>query len=210
MEQHEARGKRLRSAAPSEPVFDTHEVFAGRRRDDEALVLQADRGVGPRFRPNAERFQAGAASRRGRPDRVLAAGRDEPLVADPSVADVDDPIGVLDRCGIVADEEGRRSLLADEFRDERENAARRLGVELAGGLVGDEEPRPMSERRAHRDSLLLPTGQLVRSCGEPVAEATRSSSSRARPSRFAAGAPASPSWTPTSSRAVSSPASARQ
>ena len=66
----------------------------------------------------------------------------------------------------------------------------------------------MSERRAHRDPLLLPTGQLARSCVEPVAETTRSSSSRARPSRFAAGAPASPSWTPTSSRAVSSPASA--
>ena len=41
-----------------------------------------------------------------------------------------------------------------------------VGVEVAGGLVGDQDHRPVDERARDRDPLLLTAGQLV---GHPVA-----------------------------------------
>ena len=48
-----------------------------------------------------------------------------------------------------------------------------LGVELAGGLVGEQEPRPVGERPRDRDPLLLAARQLVRPVARPLGEARR-------------------------------------
>ena len=45
-----------------------------------------------------------------------------------------------------------------------------LRVELAGRLVGEQEPRAVGERGAERDPLLLAAGELVRVGVEPVLE----------------------------------------
>ena len=138
--------------------------------------------------------------------RALAAA----LLADAAVADVDDAVGDLGRARVVADDEGRHALLARELREERVDGRGAELVELAGRLVGDQEPGPVREGRAERDPLLLaarelagvrigaiaqadPLEQLVRA-GEPLPLRT----------------PCRPSGTATSSAAVSSPASARQ
>ena len=69
----------------------------------------------------------------------------------------------------------------------------------------------MSERRAHRDPAAAPHRTARRGlASSPVAEADALQQLASSSVALAAGAPASPSWTPTSSRAVSSPASARQ
>ena len=85
-----------------------------------------------------------------------------PLLADATVADVDDPVGDLGRRRVVADEKRRRSVLRDELGEEREHLARRLLVEVAGRLVRDEELRPVRERGAERDPLLLAARELAR------------------------------------------------
>ena len=71
----------------------------------------------------------------------------------------------------MADDERRRAHLAGEAADERVDLRRVRGVELAGRLVGDEEPRPVRERRTDRDALLLAAGELRGQRIAPVEEA---------------------------------------
>jgi len=52
-----------------------------------------------------------------------------------------------------------RAHLLDE---EREDALGGRGVEVAGRLVGEEEPRPMDERACDRDALQLAAGKRLR------------------------------------------------
>ena len=53
-------------------------------------------------------------------------------------------------------------MLADELAEHVVDLVGGGGVELAGRLVGEEDPRPVGERRAERDALLLAAGQLGR------------------------------------------------
>ena len=186
--------------------------FAGRRCDDEALVLQADRGsVGDPGRTQGALRQADPAAAADH-DRVLAAARNEPLVADPSVTDVDDSIGVLDRGGIVTDEKRRRSLLAHELRDRARarrspsrHRARRSARRRPGGAGDERAPRtPRSAAAPHRTAPAVwrragRRGQRAPSSSStPVRRASRRELRRGRAGRRPARA------------AVSSPASARQ
>ncbi len=45
------------------------------------------------------------------------------------------------------------------------------GIEVAGGLVGQEQPRPVGDRAGDGDALLLAAGQFRRTVGEPGLEA---------------------------------------
>ena len=78
------------------------------------------------------------------------------LLADAAVADVDDAVGDLRRGGIVAHEDRGRSVVGDELGQEREDVARRLRVEVARRLVGDEELRPVRQCGAERDRCCSP------------------------------------------------------
>ncbi len=72
-----------------------------------------------------------------------------------------DAVGDLGRLRVVADDDGRRALLTRELRQQAVDDHRARGVELAGGLVGDQEPRPVGEGSAQRDALLFAAGQLA-------------------------------------------------
>ena len=84
-----------------------------------------------------------------------------PLLADAAVADVDHAVGDRGRAGVVADDERSDAFLARELGEERVDGCGAELVELARRLVGDQEPRPVGERRAERDALLLAARQLT-------------------------------------------------
>src|SRR5919109_186857 len=79
-----------------------------------------------------------------------------------AVADVDRPVGGVAHRGVVRDEERCRPDLAGEAQQQVDDRLGGARVELARRLVGEHEPRPLRERRAHRDPLLLAAGELVR------------------------------------------------
>ena len=101
---------------------------------------------------------------RSQPPRPIttAAPVAAPLLADAPVADVHDAVGDLRRARVVADDERRHALLARELGQELVDGGGARLVELAGRLVGDQQPRPVRERGAERDPLLLAAGELAR------------------------------------------------
>ena len=62
----------------------------------------------------------------------------------------------------MADEDRGAALLARKLTDQLVDARSAVGVELPSRLVGEEEARPVRERGADRDTLLLATGKLGR------------------------------------------------
>ena len=61
--------------------------------------------------------------------------------------------------------------LLDGGAHESEDLGTRPRVEIACGLVGENELRPADERSCDRDPLLLSAGELRRAMGETVAQA---------------------------------------
>ena len=59
-----------------------------------------------------------------------------------------------------SDERGKL-VLAMESRDQRENGFRRLNVEVAGGLIGQQQFRSRNERSSQSHALLLSAGKLA-------------------------------------------------
>ena len=120
---------------------------------------------GSRGRARRARARRSACRSRAPRDADPAAAVDDGapvLGADAAVADLHDAVGDGGGARIVADEHGRRAELARERADQLVDLRRVRGVELAGRLVGDEELRPVRERRADRDALLLAARELRR------------------------------------------------
>ena len=86
------------------------------------------------------------------------------------VAHVDEPVGDVGGGLVVADDERGRSPFADEVGDQLVDGLRACGVELSRGLVRQQKPGTMRERRAERDALLLSAGERRRPIVEPVSE----------------------------------------
>ena len=63
---------------------------------------------------------------------------------------------------VVRDDDGGAVLLAHEVGEQRVGEHRVLAVELARRLVGEQQPRPVRERGADGDALLLAAGELRR------------------------------------------------
>ena len=160
--------------------------------------------------PPRRRSSSGTRSQPPRRDDDLLAVRLRPglLGADPPVADVDDAVGDRGRAGVVADDDRGRALGAGELADQLVDDGCVLRVELAGRLVGEQEPRAVGERGAERDPLLLAAGELVRVGVEPVFETDLAEQLGGRLRRSRGDSPASASRSETSSPAVSSGASA--
>src|SRR5258705_2740308 len=72
--------------------------------------------------------------------------------------------------GVVRGHDQRRAELVDA-REELDDLPARHRVEVAGGLVGDEDARPVDERARDRGALLLATGELARKVVAPRREA---------------------------------------
>ena len=116
-------------------------------------------------------------------DEVALAGVARRLLADPAVADADDAVGDPRRGGIVADEDGGAALVARELADQVVEQRGALGVELARRLVGEEEPRPVRERGADGDALLLAARELARAAGCAPRAGRRARAARRRAAR---------------------------
>ena len=87
---------------------------------------------------------------------------------DTAVGEEDRPVRVRRGDGVVRDHHDGLAELAHGLAHEREDLGARAGVEVAGGLVGEDDLGPAGQRPRHRDALLLTTGELRR----PVREAT--------------------------------------
>ena len=58
-----------------------------------------------------------------------------------------------------------------ELLEERQDVVRALAIEIAGGLVGDDDLRVVHDGARDRDALLLPAGELPRVVAHAVFEA---------------------------------------
>ena len=75
-------------------------------------------------------------------------------------------------------------------RKQAEHVGRRGGVEVAGGLVGEDQLRVGDQGPRHRDALLLAAGQLAGAVVDPVGEAHPGQGVDRAPRRSARGTPA--------------------
>ena len=91
---------------------------------------------------------------------VVAPAQDD-LVADPAVADHENPIGVRGGLRVVGHEDDRLVALDARPPERLEDLGAGRVVEVAGRLVGEEERRARHERAGDRDPLLLAGRQLV-------------------------------------------------
>ena len=71
---------------------------------------------------------------------------------------------------IMGDEEQRRAVLALEREQQIDDLRSGLLVEIAGRLVGEDDPGARRERARDGDALLLAARKLARIVGQPVAE----------------------------------------
>src|SRR6187431_2591413 len=78
-----------------------------------------------------------------------------------AVAQLDDPVGHVQEQWVVRGDDRRNALAANELADDLHDRPRVRGVELARGLVGDQELGPIGERAHDRHSLLLTARELV-------------------------------------------------
>src|SRR5581483_11264138 len=93
------------------------------------------------------------------------------LVDDLTVDEEDDTLGPAGAERIVGDHDDGLTELLDGVGDETEELGARLGVEVPGGFVGEDDGRTRHESPGHGDALLLAAGQLVRAVGQPIAQA---------------------------------------
>ena len=73
--------------------------------------------------------------------------------------------------GIVRHQHQRGAGVAIQPEEHLDDRPAGLRIEIAGGLVGEENLRPVDEGPGERDALLLAAGKLERVMLEPVAQA---------------------------------------
>ncbi len=69
---------------------------------------------------------------------------------------------------IVGGDEGGAAFVADQLQEFGEHDVGRTLVEIAGGLVGEDEDGAVGERAGDGDALLLAAGELARPVGKSV------------------------------------------
>jgi hypothetical protein len=79
---------------------------------------------------------------------------------DLAVADVDDAMGVLGDVGFVGDEDDGVAAGVERVKEGHDFVAG-FGVEVAGGLVGEDDGGPVDEGAGNGDALALTAGELV-------------------------------------------------
>src|SRR5439155_21842281 len=92
---------------------------------------------------------------------VSLASAERDLLEDLPVADDADAIGVCGRLRVVRDEDDRLAPLDAAAPESVEDLGPGRVVEVAGGLVREEERRPGHERTGDGDALLLAGRQLI-------------------------------------------------
>ena len=92
------------------------------------------------------------------------------LLNDAPVADGDESIGDQRRRRVVADDDRRGADLAYQLAQERVDAGGVVGIELAGGLVGEQDAWPVRNGGADCHPLLFSAGKPARLLVCPVEE----------------------------------------
>ena len=92
---------------------------------------------------------------------------------DPAVGQEHDPVGVPGGDRVVGDHDDGLAHRAHGGAEELEHLGAGGGVEVAGGLVGEDELGPGGQRPRHGDPLLLAAGELGRTMAQTRAEADR-------------------------------------
>ncbi len=92
---------------------------------------------------------------------------------DAAVDQEDDPVGVGCGTGVVGDHDDGLAQVVDGLAHEVEDLAARRGVEVAGGLVGEDDVGPAGQGPGDGDPLLLTARQLAGLVLEAVAQARR-------------------------------------
>ena len=134
----------------------------GRGGDDDGAVDKLCRRLRPDPGPEQEFLRQPEPAAASDDDRVTGLALAGPLLGDSAVADTHDAVGDVRRLRVVAHEHRRTAVLAHELGQQLVDAAGGGTVELAGRLVGQEHLRPVRERGAERDPLLLAARQLAR------------------------------------------------
>ena len=91
----------------------------------------------------------------------MRACRSANVVFDLAVADVDGAIGVRGHVGLVRDDDDGVARLVEPLEDAHDLDAG-LRIEIAGGLVGEQNRRIVHEGAGDGHALALPAGELVR------------------------------------------------
>ena len=87
------------------------------------------------------------------------------------VGEEEDTIGVSSSPRVVGHHHDRLTQLGDGGPHERQHLGRRVGIEVPGGLVGEDKVRAVDQRPGAGHPLLLPSGHLVGPVEQPVADA---------------------------------------
>jgi hypothetical protein len=104
----------------------------------------------------------------------MAGLRGAALVAgDEAVHQAHGAVGVGGHVGLVGDHHHGDALVAVEGGQQVHDLAAAGGVEVAGGLVGEEQRGPGDQRPGDRHPLLLAAGELGRAVVLPAGEAHR-------------------------------------
>ena len=74
---------------------------------------------------------------------------------------------------VVGGDEGGAAFVADQAEEFGEDDVGGGLVEIAGGLVGEDQSGPVGERAGDGDALLLAAGELARAVGQALGEAER-------------------------------------
>ena len=84
------------------------------------------------------------------------------LTVDPSIPEGDDPVGHAGDLNGVGHEDERRPSLAVERQEQIEDRLAVHGIEISGGLVGEDDLRIVHQGPADGNALFLSTRELVR------------------------------------------------
>jgi len=102
-------------------------------------------------------------------DGVL--GVEAAVSADPAVAHADRPGEPGRDEGVVGDQHESGPGPVVDVVEEVQHGRGGGGVELAGGFIGEQQPRGVRDRDGDRDPLLFPAGQLPQRAGRDPGEA---------------------------------------
>ena len=89
-------------------------------------------------------------------------------VGDFAVAHVEDAVGDLGGLGVVGDHQDGLVQLAAGLAEHVQDGVGVFGVEVAGGLVGEDDGGAVDEGAGDGDALLLAAGELVGAVMEPA------------------------------------------
>ena len=131
---------------------------------DQISGEQSDLGE-RRLRVHEGRAVRGRPRRRAQRHELTTARRDEH-----AVADAQDAFRLRGDAVVVRDEQHRHPVLVAHAAEQVEDLRAGLGVERAGRLVREQQPRPVRERARDRDPLALAAGERRRIAVDPLAE----------------------------------------